>query len=287
VIAGALFSPVLATLLFTALTSIGSLCATLLATPLAPYLAHFFPRTLEVTRAAIRGPEGDTDVIDKSASGTWIRLSVLRLIGVVPWSGINVACGVCGVPIPDVLLGSFIGTMPWTAVTCQVSTTRDCSRALINQKILKLDRRYPPNDRLLPNEPNPTADRVFPAHLPRSPRQTRLPLLPLSRASPSTGSLARLAHTISTSTSTSSSRRRRRTSGTLGVVQGVAQYDRHRLPHTHAHARTGGAGDSSEGEARNLRSGGWTELPLTIWATWIQTNAELFIIFFFFFFLAP
>jgi len=45
---------------------------------------------------------------------------VLRLVGVVPWSGINIACGVCGVPMWDCMLGSFIGTLPWTAVTCQI-----------------------------------------------------------------------------------------------------------------------------------------------------------------------
>ena len=50
-----------------------------------------------------------------------MRLSVLRLIGVVPWSGLNVACGVCGVSLADCFLGTFIGALPWTAVTCQVT----------------------------------------------------------------------------------------------------------------------------------------------------------------------
>jgi len=120
VLAGALFSPSLATLLLTALTTVGSACATLLSTPLAPFLSHFFPRALELTRAAI---EGDNDPADsKSTSQAWVRLSVLRLVGVVPWSGINIACGVCGVPLWDCILGTFIGTLPWTAVTCQVGT---------------------------------------------------------------------------------------------------------------------------------------------------------------------
>lgn len=100
---------------------VGSTCATLLATPLAPFLTHFFPRALEMTRSAL---EGDSDLdLDNSAkprSSAWVRLSVLRLIGVVPWSGINIACGVCGVSLPDCMLGAFIGSLPWTAVTCQV-----------------------------------------------------------------------------------------------------------------------------------------------------------------------
>lgn len=121
VVSGALFSPAYATILLTALTMVGSTCATLLATPLAPFLTHFFPRALEMTRSAL---EGDSDLdLDNSAkprSSAWVRLSVLRLIGVVPWSGINIACGVCGVSLPDCMLGAFIGSLPWTAVTCQI-----------------------------------------------------------------------------------------------------------------------------------------------------------------------
>eukprot|EP00914_Ancora_sagittata_P018029 GHVO01035583.1.p1 GENE.GHVO01035583.1~~GHVO01035583.1.p1 ORF type:complete len:400 (-),score=7.67 GHVO01035583.1:235-1434(-) len=121
VLAGALFSPFFATIFMTALTTVGSLCASLLATPLAPFIMHLFPRVLDMTRAAL---EGDVSVRSPEPtshpSGAWVRLSVLRLVGIVPWSGINIACGVCGVPIWDCMLGSFIGTLPWTAVTCQI-----------------------------------------------------------------------------------------------------------------------------------------------------------------------
>ncbi|EEB89881.1 hypothetical protein MPER_11976 [Moniliophthora perniciosa FA553] len=132
VLAGALFSPAFATILLTLLTTIGSLCATLLATPLAPFITHFFPKALDMTRSALEGDvlnatvsESDLKPSESSqssshTSGAWVRLSILRLIGVVPWSGINIACGVCQVPLLDCLLGSFIGTLPWTAVTCQI-----------------------------------------------------------------------------------------------------------------------------------------------------------------------
>ncbi|KAF9495366.1 hypothetical protein BDN71DRAFT_1447511 [Pleurotus eryngii] len=56
----------------------------------------------------------------KQKSAAWVRLSVLRLIGIVPWSGINIACGVTAVPVKDSALGAFIGSLPWTAVTCQI-----------------------------------------------------------------------------------------------------------------------------------------------------------------------
>ncbi|KAI0773456.1 snare associated Golgi protein-domain-containing protein [Irpex lacteus] len=116
VLAGALFSPWLATLLLTLLTTVGSICASLLSAPLAPFLVRMFPRALDMTRNAIEGATSD----EKPKSAAWVRLSILRLIGIVPWSGINVACGVCGVAMKDCFLGAFIGSMPWTAVTCQI-----------------------------------------------------------------------------------------------------------------------------------------------------------------------
>jgi len=120
VLAGALFPPALATLLMTILTTLGALLSTLLAKPLSPIITHFFPRVLDMTRHAL---EGDTDsaILGKSPkTSPWVRLSVLRLIGVVPWSGINIACGVCGVALWDCVFSTFIGSLPWTAVTCQI-----------------------------------------------------------------------------------------------------------------------------------------------------------------------
>lgn len=106
---------------------IGSACATLLSKPLGPFLAHLSPAAIGMTRVALSGsyqdiPESESKVRSKSTSAAWVRLSVLRLVGVVPWSGINIACGVCNVPIMDCMLGAFIGCLPWTAVTCQVRT---------------------------------------------------------------------------------------------------------------------------------------------------------------------
>ncbi|KAL4076050.1 snare associated Golgi protein-domain-containing protein [Scleroderma yunnanense] len=119
VLAGALFHPLWATLLLSALTTIGSVFATLLCVPLAPSLSRLCPRALEMTRNAIEG-ESDLSTGSKAKSPAWVRLSILRLVGIVPWSGINIACGVCGVALSDCILGAFIGCLPWTAVTCQI-----------------------------------------------------------------------------------------------------------------------------------------------------------------------
>ncbi|KAF7355373.1 Transmembrane protein 41 [Mycena sanguinolenta] len=123
VLGGALFSPAFATILLTTLTTIGSICATLLAMPLGPLITRFFPKALDLTRHVL---EGDSDAPPAEGEGAqprssaWVRLSVMRLVGVVPWSGINIACGVCGVSMYDCMLGCFIGVLPWTAVTCQI-----------------------------------------------------------------------------------------------------------------------------------------------------------------------
>ncbi|KAI0677572.1 snare associated Golgi protein-domain-containing protein [Trametes maxima] len=115
VLAGALFPPVLAIVLLTFLTTMGSLSASLLAAPLGPFLTQLIPKPLAMTRSALEGDGSKTD-----SSAAWVRLSILRLVGVVPWSGINIACGVCGVAIWDCFLGALIGSLPWTAVTCQI-----------------------------------------------------------------------------------------------------------------------------------------------------------------------
>ncbi|KEP55735.1 SNARE associated protein [Rhizoctonia solani 123E] len=117
VLTGALISPLWATFLMTALTSTGSLIATLLAAPLSPLVQRFVPKALDVVSVALQG-SGNSKSAKRTP--TWVRLVVMRLIGVVPWSGINIACGVCRVPFVDCAIGAFIGTLPWTAVTCQI-----------------------------------------------------------------------------------------------------------------------------------------------------------------------
>ncbi|KAG8751564.1 hypothetical protein FRC14_007771 [Serendipita sp. 396] len=157
ILTGTLLPPVLATLIQTSLTTLGSLLSTILATPLSPLILRFFPSAVALTRSALEGPTATSsssssasiplsNLVNSDANAstlsvekkyrktlkrkrattgggngsTWARLSVLRLIGIVPWSGINIACGVCNVSLVQCAIGAFIGTLPWTAVTCQI-----------------------------------------------------------------------------------------------------------------------------------------------------------------------
>lgn len=107
----------------TILTTIGSLFASALAMPLAPLLTRFFPKPIALTRKALEGTSNDdasNPLSNSHRTSAWTRLSVLRLIGLVPWSALNIACGVTGVSFRDCALGALVGTLPWTAVTCQI-----------------------------------------------------------------------------------------------------------------------------------------------------------------------
>lgn len=50
----------------------------------------------------------------------WRRLLVMRAMGLVPWSGMNVACGVVGVNPVTFLLTTAAGTASWSYVTASV-----------------------------------------------------------------------------------------------------------------------------------------------------------------------
>jgi hypothetical protein len=136
-----------------------------------------------MTRNAL---EGDSDLdLDNSAkprSSAWVRLSVLRLIGVVPWSGINIACGVCGVALTDCMLGAFIGALPWTAVTCQVKRVLLVSFQMTNSGTITSDRRHPTNRRVHPFTHSP--DHLIPFDNPRNHSQAHIPFVPVPSAHP-------------------------------------------------------------------------------------------------------
>ncbi|KNZ81484.1 hypothetical protein J132_00450 [Termitomyces sp. J132] len=83
VLGGALFSPAYATILLTTLTMLGSACATLLAMPLAPFLTHFFPRALDMTRNALEGASDADEASAQGRSSPWIG-DILQTVASTP-----------------------------------------------------------------------------------------------------------------------------------------------------------------------------------------------------------
>ncbi|KAJ9120697.1 hypothetical protein QFC22_002628 [Naganishia vaughanmartiniae] len=133
ILVGSLLDPIPALLLLTFITSFGSLGAYSLSRPLAPLIALIFPKPLALVRSAINGSDQPTENIamhdlttrrpasDSAVQPTiWRRLLIMRAMGLVPWSGMNVACGVVGVNPVTFLLTTAAGTASWSYVTASV-----------------------------------------------------------------------------------------------------------------------------------------------------------------------
>lgn len=117
VLAGTLVDPITATLYMSMITTLGSLFATLLAVPLAPFFNKLFPKTMIMTRDALSPPANAGE-----HQPPWARLAILRLSSLFPWSLLNIASGILAIPLPSVTLATFIGVLPWTAVTCHLGS---------------------------------------------------------------------------------------------------------------------------------------------------------------------
>lgn len=146
ILVGSILEPMAALALLTFITATGSLLSYLLSRPLAPLIAVLFPKPLALVRAALAPesipsppsappPTGQhvTPVqysSDPSAppiggeattkQAVWRRLLVMRAMGFVPWSGMNVACGVVGVNWKTFWLTTAAGSASWSYVTASV-----------------------------------------------------------------------------------------------------------------------------------------------------------------------
>ncbi|KAL7425215.1 hypothetical protein Q5752_000903 [Cryptotrichosporon argae] len=142
ILVGSLLDPLPAVGLLTIITACGSLFAYMLSRPLAPLIAVLFPKPLALVRAAL-APESDPssaphthDTVtplqlsgdpaaralggEAERANVWRRLLVMRAMGFVPWSGMNVACGVVGVDWKTFWLTTAAGSASWSYVTASV-----------------------------------------------------------------------------------------------------------------------------------------------------------------------
>lgn len=145
ILVGTLMDPIPALGLLTIITATGSLGSYCLSRPLAPLIAVLFPKPLALVRAALAPDSAPPATLHHKAVGTehvspvqldatapveapssnqstaiWRRLLIMRAMGIVPWSGMNVACGVVGVDWRVFWLTTAAGSASWSYVTASV-----------------------------------------------------------------------------------------------------------------------------------------------------------------------
>lgn len=147
ILVGSVFEPLPALTLLTLITASGSLGAYMLSRPLAPLIGVLFPKPLALVRAALApeqvprprhhlqydedgqlvtpihvstDPTGRPLGAPEDRPGIWRRLLIMRAMGFVPWSGMNVACGVVGVDWRIFWLTTAAGSASWSYVTASV-----------------------------------------------------------------------------------------------------------------------------------------------------------------------
>ncbi|ORY34635.1 hypothetical protein BCR39DRAFT_513720 [Naematelia encephala] len=147
ILVGSLLEPMPALALLTIITATGSLASYSLSRPLAPLIAVLFPKPLALVRAALAPDSmpssssstlrsGGDDLVTpiqissdpssppiggpQAKANVWRRLLIMRAMGFVPWSGMNVACGVVGVDWKTFWLTTAVGSASWSYVTASV-----------------------------------------------------------------------------------------------------------------------------------------------------------------------
>jgi hypothetical protein len=77
----------------------------------APLVERFFPRALATTRSAL---------LSGSASDLFSYLLLARLFPLLPYSALNIACGVLKVPVKPYFITLVLGSFPYNFVTTQL-----------------------------------------------------------------------------------------------------------------------------------------------------------------------
>lgn len=130
VVFGAMYGTYSGTLYTSVLTAVGGVFCYLLSAPLAPLITSLpgLAKPLDAMRRALSPgrarASGRSVMISNSHGGSnsnvWSYLLVLRVLPVVPYGLMNIACGVLGVPLAPYAGTLAAGSIPWNFVTCQV-----------------------------------------------------------------------------------------------------------------------------------------------------------------------
>lgn len=130
VVFGAMYGTYSGTLYTSVLTSVGGVFCYLLSAPLAPLITSLpgLAKPLDAMRRALspgRARASGRSVVISNMNGgsngnVWTYLLVLRVLPIVPYGLMNIACGVLGVPLAPYAGTLAVGSIPWNFVTCQV-----------------------------------------------------------------------------------------------------------------------------------------------------------------------
>lgn len=130
VVFGAMYGTYSGTLYTSVLTSVGGVFCYLLSAPLAPLITSLpglakpldaMRRALSPGRARVSGRSVVISNMNGGSNGNvWTYLLVLRVLPIVPYGLMNIACGVLGVPLAPYAGTLAVGSIPWNFVTCQV-----------------------------------------------------------------------------------------------------------------------------------------------------------------------
>lgn len=130
VVFGAMYGTYSGTLYTSVLTAVGGVFCYLLSAPLAPLITSLpgLAKPLDAMRRALspgRARASGRSVVISNLNGAsngnvWTYLLVLRVLPIVPYGLMNIACGVLGVPLAPYAGTLAVGSIPWNFVTCQV-----------------------------------------------------------------------------------------------------------------------------------------------------------------------
>uniref|UniRef100_V5F1A6 VTT domain-containing protein n=2 Tax=Kalmanozyma brasiliensis (strain GHG001) TaxID=1365824 RepID=V5F1A6_KALBG len=116
VVFGAMYGTYSGTLYTSTLTAVGGVFCYLLSAPLGPLITSLpgLARPLDAMRRALSPARTHSD------SSIWSYLLILRVLPIVPYGLMNIACGVLRVPLLPYAVTLAVGSVPWNFVTCQV-----------------------------------------------------------------------------------------------------------------------------------------------------------------------
>ncbi|SOV07089.1 uncharacterized protein UDID_01445 [Ustilago sp. UG-2017a] len=130
VVFGAMYGTYSGTLYTSVLTAVGGVFCYLLSAPLAPLITSLpgLAKPLDAMRRALspgRARAFGRSVMISNSNGdsngnVWTYLLLLRVLPIVPYGLMNIACGVLGVPLAPYAGTLAVGSIPWNFVTCQV-----------------------------------------------------------------------------------------------------------------------------------------------------------------------